>query len=709
MMKPLQNILAMLALCLGAGCMHSGAPIMNSENPLFTESELPLHFPPFDEIEDHHLREALERGMVEQLAEVRAIADNPEPATFDNTFVALEQSGALLGRASRVFYNLASADTNPEREKIRADMAPKLAAHGDAIGLDPALFERVSTVYRQREQLGLDPESLRLVELGYRDFVRAGAELAEEDKERLRSINADLARLGTRFSQNVREEVNARAIVVASKAELAGLSDNQVAAAALAANERELPGQYVIPLLNTTGQPALAQLENRALRQRIMETSISRGLDGEFDNRDILATTMLLRAEKAQLLGYPNHAAYRLEVQTAGSVAAVNNRLAALAPAAVANARAEAADLQTLIEAEGGEFELAAWDWPFYTEKVMAERYDFDEAQLKPYFEMDNVLQKGVFYAAELVYGLTFKPRPDLPVYHEDVKVWEVFDSDGSTLAFFIQDFYARESKRGGAWMNSYVSQSALTGDKPVVANHQNVPKPPEGEPTLLTWDEVNTMFHEFGHALHGMFSDVTYPSFSGTSVPRDFVEFPSMVNEMWAAWPAVLEHYALHYETGEPMPPELLEKVLSTSTFNQGFATTEYLAAALLDQAWHQLDPDEVPAAEEVEAFEAAALEKAGVNYAPVPPRYRSAYFSHIMGGYSAGYYAYIWSEVMDADTEQWFKAQPDNIRANGQHFRDTLLSRGGSADAMQLFRDFRGRDPEVRPLLLRRGLLKE
>jgi peptidyl-dipeptidase Dcp len=497
---------------------------------------------------------------------------------------------------------------------------------------------------------------------------------------------------------------------VDSAEQLDGLSANQIAAAKKAAEARDMPEKWVLPLLNTSGQPALSSLTNRELRQRIHQTSLGRGSDGgEFDNTAIIAEVMKLRAEAAQLLGFENHADYRLQTQTAGSVEAVNERLASLAPPAVANAKREAADIQAMIDAEGGNFEVASWDWDYYTEKVRAAKYSFDESQLKPYFEMNNVLTKGVFYAAEQVFGITFKERTDLPVYQEDVRVWEVFNADGSTLALFIQDFYARESKRGGAWMNAYVSQSHHDGTQPVVANHLNIPKPADGEPTLLTWDEVTTMFHEFGHALHGMFSNVQYRSLSGTSVPRDFVEYPSMVNEMWAVWPEVLKNYAVHYETGERMDPALLDKLLSTGQFNQGFATTEYLAASLLDQAWHQLTPEEVPAASDVMAFEANALADAGVDFAPVPPRYRTPYFSHIMGGYSAGYYSYIWSEVLDADTVEWFKENGGMLRENGDHFRDTLLSRGGSAEAMSLFQNFRGRTPDITPLLKRRGLMVE
>ncbi len=676
-------------------------------NPFFEESPLYLNYPAFDQVRDEHYLPAFERGMEEHLAEIEAIAGNPEAPSFDNTLIAMERSGRLLDRVSRVFFAMVSAHTNDTINEVRAELAPRLAAHRDAIILNDALFGRVKAIYDARDDVELDPESYRLVEETYTDFVRAGALLDAEEKEQLKAYNAELASLQTEFSQNVLKEVNAKAIVVEDPAELAGLGDAGIASAAEAAKARDMDGKYVLPLLNTSGQPALSSLQNRELRQRIMETSLGRGSSGgEFDNRAVISRVAKIRAERAALLGYPNHAAYSLENQTARTVEAVNERLASLAPPAVANAKKEAAELQSVIEAEGGDFELASWDWSFYTEKLRKEKFDFDAEQLKPYFELDNVLTKGVFFAAEQVYGLTFKQRPDLPTYHPDVRVWEVFDADGSTLALFIEDMYARESKRGGAWMNAYVSQSELFGTQPVVANHLNIPKPPAGEPTLLTWDEVTTLFHEFGHALHGMFSDVKYPSFSGTSVPRDFVEYPSQVNEMWADWPEVLANYAVHFETGEPLPQEMLDKVLASAQFNEGFRTTEYLAASLLDQAWHQRTPEEVPEADGVLAFEAQALEDAGVAFEPVPPRYRSTYFSHIVGGYSAGYYSYIWSEVLDADSVEWFKENGGMLRENGDHFRRTLLSRGGSRDAMALFEDFRGRAPDVQPLLERRGL---
>ena len=681
--------------------------VSTEQNPFYTESSLYMKYPEFDKIKNKHYTPAFEKGMADHMAEIYAIAERADSPTLENTIIAMEKSGALLDRVATVFFALISANTNEEMEKIRSEMAPKLSAHSDQILLNGKLFHRVKTIYEQRDQLGLDAESKRLVEKYYTDFIRSGANLSNEKKESLKKINGEMAVLQTTFSQNVLKEVNALAVVVDSKDELDGLSDVAIEAAASEAKSRELDGKYVLTLRNTSRQPPMASLTNRALRERIHKTSLSRGSrGGDFDNRTILANVIKLRAKRAQLMGYNNHAAYSLENQTAQTPKAVNERLSSLAPKAVANAKKEATDLQKMIDAEDGSFKLASWDWDFYTEKVRADRYNFDSSQLKPYFEMDNVLQNGVFYAATQLFGITFKERFDLPVYQEDIRVFQVFDEDGSVLALFIFDGYARSSKRGGAWMNAYLSQSKLKENKPVIANHLNVVKPPKGEPTLMSFDEVITTFHEFGHALHGMFSDVNYPYFAGTSVPRDFVEYPSQVNEMWAIWPEVLKNYAVHHETGKPMPKELLDKVLATQKFNQGFSTTEYLAASLLDQALHQLSPDQVPSGEEIIDFEVDALKTAGVSMDVIPPRYRSTYFSHIIGGYSAGYYSYIWSEVLDADTVEWFKENGGLKRENGDHFRKTLLSRGGSKDALKIFKDFRGAEPNIQPLLDRRGL---
>ena len=709
-------ILAALAACSGedqapaqdsAAEPEAAAEVQVAGNPFFAESPHYFNFPPFDLIANEHYQPAFEVGMAEQIAEVEAIAGQEAAPDFENTIVALELSGQLLNRVSSVFFALSSAHTNDDIQALQQQLAPELAAHYDAILLNRDLFARISALHESRDDLGLDPESHRLLERTHIDFIRAGAGLSEEQQEQLRDINARVAVLETRFSQNVLGEVNDVAIVVDSREELTGLDEALITAAANEAESRDLPGRFVLPLLNTSGQPSLASLQNRGLRQRILETSLSRGSrGGEYDNLETVTEVLRLRAERARLLGYENHAAYILEDETAGSVGAVNQRLAELAPPTVANARREAADLQQMIDDSGEDFTLAAWDWAYYTEILRAERFDFDESQLRPYFELDNVLLRGIFFSAEQLFGISFDERLDLPVYQEDVRVFEVFDVTGETLGLFIADFYARANKRGGAWMNAYIAQSHLLGSRPVVGNHLNITKPPEGEPTLLTFDEVTTAFHEFGHALHGLFSDVRYPSFAGTRVPRDFVEYPSQVYEMWAVWPEVLENYAVHFETGEAMPGELLDKVLSTQQFNQGFATAEYLAASIVDQALHQLAPEDVPGADEVMDFEAQALEQAGMTMDEIPPRYRVPYFSHIMGGYSAGYYSYIWSEVLDADSVEWFLENGGLLRENGVHFRRTLLSRGGAEDAMTLFRNFRGRDADINALLERRGL---
>ena len=679
-----------------------------TDNPLFTESSLPFGYPAFDQIRDEHFVPAFERGMAQELAEVDVIASNPAAPMFENTLVALERSGRLLTRVEAVFGNLANANTNPERQSIQRTMAPRLAAHGDAIRLNPELFARIDSLYEARESLGLDAESKRLLWRYHRDFVRAGARLGDAEKARLRALNAELATLSTTFRQNVLKERDALSIVFDTREELAGMSEDEIAAAAAAAKAAGQEGKFVIALVNTTGQPPLAVLKNRSARERIMAASLARGSrGGEYDNRAIVAAMARKRAERAALLGYPTHAAYQLEDQTVGSVDRLNKLLAQLAPPAVANARQEAADMQAIVDAEQDGFTLGAADWDFYAEKVRAARYDFDESQLKPYYEFNHVLVDGVFFAAKKLYGLTFKERHDLPVYEPSVRVFDVFEADGSPLAIFLMDPYARANKNGGAWMSAYVSQSRLLGTRPVIANHLNIPKPAAGQPTLLTHDEVKTAFHEFGHALHGMFSAVKYPRFAGTKVPRDFVEFPSQVNEMWAVWPEVLANYAKHHETGASLPRELLDKVKAAEKFNQGYKTTEYLAATLLDQAWHQVGAGIIPEADGVLEFEAAALKRYHVDFAPVPPRYRSTYFSHTFaGGYSAGYYSYIWSEVLDASSVEWMKEHGGLTRQNGDHFRRTLLSRGGSEDALTLFRDFTGGEPDIAPLLERRGL---
>ena len=698
--------LLLLAASLSLACAAQAAPQLDPANPFAKPSTLPFHYPAFDRIRDAHFAPAFEAGMREQLREVAAIAASREKPTFDNTIVALERSGQLLARVATTFSNLQTANTNDQLDAVDRAMSPKLAAHHDAIYLNDRLYARVRTLFEQRARLGLDAEALHLVERYHRDFVRAGARLSAADKRKLKAYNGEIATLQTQFAQNVLKEANAAALVVDTRAELDGLSDAEITAAAQEAEKRGLHGKFVLALANTSGQPLLSSLTNRGVRERLMAASLTRGSHGgEFDSRALVLRLATLRAERAALLGYPNYAAYSLEEETAKTPEAVNKLLAELAPPAVANAKKEAAEIQKVIDAGGGKFTVAAHDWAYYTDKVRAAKYAFDESQLKPYFEMNSVLVNGVFFAATNEYGITFKERHDLPVYDPDVRVFDVFDADGKQLAIFLVDWYARPNKQGGAWMNEYVTQSRLLGNHPVVANHLNIPKPPAGQPTLLTYDEVRTAFHEFGHALHGMFSNVTYPTFGGANTPRDFVEYPSQVNEMWATWPEVLANYAKHYQTGAPMPQELLDKVAAARKFNQGFMTTEYIAASLLDQRWHQLAPSQIPA--DVLGFEAKALKDAGVDVAPVPPRYRTTYFSHSFSlGYSAGYYAYLWSEKLDADTVEWFKQNGGLSRKNGDHFRATLLSRGGSADALDLFRNFRGRDPVIEPLLERRGL---
>ncbi len=689
-----------------------GAELDEQINPLLVESPLPYGMPPFDQIRDEHFQPAIEQGMAEHRTEIDAIAGNSDEPTFENTIIELERTGQTLSNVMRVFSNLSGANTNENLQAVQREMAPQLSAHSDAINLNEDLFARIETLYEQRDGLELDAESLRLLEDYHTRFVRAGARLSDEDKEILREINTELAQLGTEFSQKVLAEVNASAVVFDNRDALAGLSDSRIQAAASEAADRGLEeGNYVITLLNTSGQPPLSSLENRESRERVHRASLDRGSRGnEHDTTATVSRIVELRARRAQLLGYDTHADYILERQTAGDVQTVVDLHAQVGPIAVANARLEGEDLQALInELEDEPFELASWDWAYYTEKLRERRYDFDDAEVRPYFELESVLVNGVFYSAEKLFGVTFVEREDLPVYHPDVRVWEAFEEDGTPIGLMLTDLYSRSNKRGGAWMNSYRIHSGLLGGYPVTGNHLNITKPPEGEPTLMTWDEVTTLFHEFGHVIHGLFSDVQYPSFAATAVPRDFVEYPSQVYEMWASWPEVLQNYARHYETGEQIPEELLERVMEAATFNEGFRTTEYLAASVIDMELHRLGPDDVPPAKEIMDFEARVLAESGMDFPPVPPRYRIPYFSHSMGGYSAGYYSYFWSEVLDADSVLWIRENGGLDRETGQHFRDTILSRGGSKDAMELYQDFAGRVPGIEALLERRGLLIE
>jgi peptidyl-dipeptidase Dcp len=681
-------------------------------NPLLQASTLPYQLPPFDRVDNQHYREAFAAGMAAQLREIAAITAQAAAATFDNTIVALERSGELLDRAMAVFFNLIASHTNEVLQQFESELAPQLAAHEDAILLDSKLFARVGALYERRTQLGLEPEAVQLLGRYHTQFVRAGARLGEADKARLKALNGQISTLMTRFKQNVLKATNESAVVVDGALELAGLSAEQIGAAAEAAAARGLTGKWLITLQNTTSQPPLAQLSNRALRERLFKASAARARAGETDNTPIVQQLVALRAERAALLGYRNHATYQLEDESAGNPAAVRRILTDLVPAALARAREDARDLQELVETHArtagfAPFQLAAWDWPFYAEQLRKARFDFDRAEVAPYFELNRVMQDGVFYSAHELYGLTFKERPELPVYHPDVRVFEVFDADGAPLALFLADYFARDSKQGGAWMSHFVRQARLLNLKPVVVNNLNVPKPQAGQPALLTFEEVTTLFHEFGHALHGILSDVRYPLLAGLNVPRDFVEFPSQFNEMWARDPKVLANFARHYATAEPMPEALLRKVLAAQKFDQGYATTEYLAAALIDQAWHELSTGEAGQAAEPARFEAQVLKTHGIDPALVPPRYHSAFFSHVFsGGYSAGYYAYIWSEVLARDAGEWFIANGGLRRANGDNLRNKVLSRGRSLDPQAMFIDFYGRPPEVAPLVAYRGL---
>ncbi|MFD7844779.1 M3 family metallopeptidase [Nocardia sp. NPDC059764] len=677
-----------------------------SRNPFFERSALPYELPEFAEIGDEHYLPAFERGMAEQLTEVAGITAGEGEVTFANTVEALELSGQLLGRVSRVFFNVASSDSTERTEAIEAEVSPRLAAHEDSILLDGELFQRIEGLYERRGELGLDAEQVRLLERYRLRFVRAGARLDAGQQARLRELNAELASASTLFKKNNLANTNAAALILDRAEQVEGLADAAVAAAAENAAALGHPGAWALSLQNVSNQPVLAELADRDVRERMMAASLGRGFGADGGNAELAVRMAALRAERAALLGYSDHAAYVVEDQTAKTVDAVEEMLAQLVPPAVANAEREQGELTAAMRAAGDDEDLRAWDWQFWSERIRAEQFSVDAEALRPYFELERVLWDGVFFAAGEVYGVTFQERPDLLGYHPEVRVFEVFDADGSGLGLFLGDFFARPSKRGGAWMNSLVGQSTLLGTRPVVVNNLNIVKPPEGEPALLTWDNVRTLFHEFGHALHGLFSNVRYPFFSGTAVPRDFVEFPSQVNEMWMSRPEVLANYAKHVETGEPMPAELVERMLEAGQFGEGFRTVEYLAAALLDWAWHRL-PAGATDGVEAEAFEAEALGKAGVALAAIPPRYRTAYFSHIFaGGYGAGYYSYIWSEVLDADTVTWFEDDAASIRDKGAAFRRELLSRGGSVDPMAAFESFRGRPPIIEPLLTRRGL---
>jgi peptidyl-dipeptidase Dcp len=691
-------------------------------NPFFEPSTLEYGLPPFAEIRDEHYEPAFEKGMTDQLAEVRAIVVRRDMPMFDNTLVPLEESGQLLERVANVFFNKSSADSSDFTNELEEKIAPKLAGHSDAILLDSQLYWRIKTIHDQLDgdHAGdLTPEQKYLVHRWYTEMTLAGAGLDDAQKDKLRDFNQKLSVLTTKFEKNLLSDTNELAVVIDDVADLDGLEPGEISAAAQAASDRGLDeGKYLVTLVLPTGHPFLASLTDRGIRQRIMDASQARGTHGgEFDNKKVLLEIVRLRAERAALLGFPSHAAFVLADSTAKTPEAVAAMLGRLAPPAARNAKAEQADLNVLTEAQlddddststAGAESVKSWDWSFWTEKVRQQKYDVDTAALRPWFEAERVLHDGVFYAATQLYGITFTERKDLVGYHPDVRVFEVRNDDGSPLGLYLLDLYTRDSKRGGAWMNPLISQATLLGhETSIVVNNLNVPKPAAGEPTLLTFDETSTFFHEFGHALHGLFARVTYPKLAGTNVFRDFVEFPSQVNEMWMLWPEVLANYAKHYQSGEPLDQDIVDRLHASEQFNEGFKTSEYLGAALLDQAWHSLSTDAAKQVTDVPSFEAEALAAVGLDNPAVPPRYRSTYFAHVFsGGYDAGYYSYIWSEVLDADTVEWFKENGGLTRANGDRFRARLLGVGGSKDPIEAYVDFRGRAAEIGPLLARRGL---
>lgn len=699
------------AVALGATTLaiageHQGGVTELRRNPLLTPSPLPFHAPPFNRIKDSDYLPAFQAGIEQQLAEVRQIADNPAPATFENTLVALEKSGQLLTRVNRVFNGVISANSDPALQKVQDEIAPKLAAEHDAIFLNDKLFKRVETIYNQRHKLRLDPESHRLIDYYYQQFVLAGAKVSGEDKAKLKKLNEEEATLVSQFVNKLLAGTKDGALVVDNKAALAGLSDGQIEAAAQAADARGLKGKYLIPLQNTTQQPDLASLSDRATRKQLFENSWNRTERGDAnDTRATIERIAQIRAQEASLLGYPDYAAWKLQDQMAKTPAAVDNFLAKLVPPAVARANREATAIQQVIDKDGGHFKLQPWDWNYYAQQVRKAKYDLDESEVKPYFELNNVLKNGVFYAAHQLYGLTFKERHDIPVYQEDVRVFEVFDRNGKPLGLFYADYYKRDNKGGGAWMDNFVGQSKLLGTLPVIYNVTNFPKPPPGQPTLLSMDDVITMFHEFGHALHGFFADEEYPSLSGTNTARDWVEFPSQFNEHWALNPEVFAHYAINYKTGKPMPKALVAKIMKAREFNAGYDMTELLEAAELDMQWHTL-PVSAPL-QDADKFEAEALRKTGPYPSQVPPRYRSSYYMHIWGnGYAAGYYAYMWTQMLADDAYSWFDHHGGLTRANGQRFRNMILSRGNTEDYNVMYRKFTGHAPRIEPMLKYRGL---
>jgi peptidyl-dipeptidase Dcp len=706
---PLATMMGIMASCNSNSKSAGNSSDTSSVNPLLTASTLPYQAPPFDKIKDGDFKPALEQGMKDQLAEIQKIANDTSAPNFENTILAMEKSGVLLRRANNVFNVLTGANTDSVLQKVQEDVAPEMAATEDAIHLNSKLFKRVEAVYNDSTNSKLDAESNRLVKFYYQQFVQAGAKLSDADKENLKKLNGQEASLTAKFNNQLLAAAKAGGLGIDNPTDLAGLAQGDIDALAQNAKANKSKSKYLISLQNTTQQPLLQSLSNRDVRAKLFNASWIRAEKSDStDTRKTIVNIAKLRAEKAKLLGYPNYAAWVLQDQMAKTPEAVDKFFAQLVPAATAKAKSEAADIQAVIDQQKGGFKLQPWDWDFYAEQVRKQKYDLNESDVKPYFELNKVLKDGVFYAANQLYGLTFKERHDIPVYQKDVRVFEVIDKDGKTIGLFYCDYFKRDNKSGGAWMSNMVDQSKLLGTQPVIYNVCNFTKPAPGQPALISFDDVTTMFHEFGHALHGFFADQQYVSISGTSVARDFVEFPSQFNEHWALYPQVFKNYAVHYKTGQPMPQILIDKIKKASKFNQGYALTEILAAASLDMKWHELSAD--APLQDADKFEAMALQETGLNLSQVPPRYRSSYFLHIWSnGYAAGYYAYLWTEMLDDDAFSWFTENGGLTRANGQRFRDMILSRGNTIEYGKMFRDFRGHNPDIKPMEKNRGLIPE
>ncbi len=679
---------------------------MSGTNPFFADSSLPYQAPHFDLIRDEHYRPAFDDAIRQKREEIAAIAGSVDAPDFANTVLALERSGALLSRVSSVFFAMTSAHTNDYLQQLEEAVSTELAALANDIWLNDALFARVDAIYNDRQAMAPDAESLRLIEELHQRFILAGARLGEAEKQELKALNTEAATLISQFNQRLLAADKAGGLVVDYLHQLDGLSPAEQAAAAQAAAEKGLSDRWLIPLLNTTQQPALQQLRDRKIRENLFKAGWLRTQKNDAnDTREVIARLVALRARQAELLGYSNYASWKIADQMAKTPDAALQFMRGIVPAARGRALQEQADIQKVIDDEQGHFQVQAWDWSFYAERVRLAKYALDEMQVKPYFALNRVLTDGVFWAATQLFGITFAERNDIPVYHPDVRVWEIFDHNGKGMALFYGDFFARDSKGGGAWMGNFVEQSNEFNTRPVIYNVCNYQKPAEGQPALISWDDVITLFHEFGHTLHGLFASQRYATLSGTNTPRDFVEFPSQINEHWASHPDVFAHYARHYQTGEPMPDALREKMLSATQFNKGYDMTELLSAALLDMNWHGIAASEAPA--DVEAFETAALKREQLDLPAVPPRYRSSYFAHIFGGgYAAGYYAYLWTQMLADDGYQWFVEEGGLTRENGQKFREAILSRGNSTDLAELYRAWRGHDPKIEPMLVNRGL---